>query len=53
MTAVPGSAPFGGFSTGSVDPGQTVRIHAPKAAGKYDFYCSFHQFMTGILVVSG
>lgn len=53
MTAVPASAPFGAFNTGSVDPGQTVRIDAPKAAGKYDFYCSIHPFMRGVLVVSG
>ncbi len=53
MTAVPGSVPFGGFNTGAVDSGQTGRIHAPKAAGTYDFCCAYHQFMRGVLVVTG
>lgn len=52
MTAVPGSMPFGGFDTGYVDPGRTVRIRAPRTPGTYDFYCSIHHFMTGELVVS-
>ena len=53
MTAVPGSVPFGDFSTGPVDLGQTVRLRAPKEPGRYDFYCSIHKFMKGVLVVSG
>jgi len=53
MTALPGSVPFGGFNTGLIEPGATVRIHAPKAAGSYDFYCKIHHFMRGVLVVSG
>lgn len=53
MTAVPGSVPLGGFNTGSINPGQTVVIHAPKAPGSYQFYCSIHLFMKGVLVVSG
>ncbi|MGH9089659.1 MAG: cupredoxin domain-containing protein [Acidimicrobiales bacterium] len=53
LTAVPGSTPFGNFDTSNVDPGHTVRIQAPKTPGTYDFYCSFHHFMRGELVVSG
>jgi plastocyanin len=51
MTAIPGSAPDGDFNTGYIDPGATVHIHAPKAPGTYDFYCSIHNFMKGVLVV--
>lgn len=52
MTAVPGSMPFGGFNTGYVDPGKTVDIRAPRIPGTYDFYCSIHNFMKGVLVVT-
>lgn len=52
MTAVPGSTPYGDFDTGYVDPGHTVRIHAPEAPGTYNFYCSIHNFMKGVLVVT-
>lgn len=53
MTAVPGSVPFGRFDSGAIDPGRTVRFRAPKRAGSYDFYCAYHQFMRGVLVVRG
>lgn len=53
MTAVPGSLPFGKFDTGYVDPGRTVRIRAPRMPGSYAFYCSIHNFMKGVLVVTG
>ena len=52
MTAIPGSTPYGGFNTGYVDPGRTVRIHAPERPGTYAFYCSIHNFMKGVLVVT-
>ena len=52
LTAIPGSTPYGGFNTGYVDPGRTVRIHAPERPGAYAFYCSIHNFMKGVLVVT-
>lgn len=53
LSAVPGSRPFGGFDTGYVPPGATMRFRAPRSPGRYRYYCSLHQFMTGVLVVSG
>ncbi|MDA8355548.1 MAG: cupredoxin domain-containing protein [Actinomycetota bacterium] len=52
LTAIPGSTPYGGFNTGYVDPGRTVRIRAPERPGTYAFYCSIHNFMKGVLVVT-
>jgi plastocyanin len=52
MTAVPGGVPDGRFSTGYVGPGRTVRIRAPREPGGYDFYCSIHPFMKGVLIVT-
>ncbi|MGH8989113.1 MAG: cupredoxin domain-containing protein [Acidimicrobiales bacterium] len=53
MTAIPGSAPFGDFDSGYIDPGHTARFKAPKAPGTYAFYCRIHHFMRGQLVVNG
>ena len=53
MTAIPGSRPFGRFDTGYVDPGRTVRLRAPRMPGSYASYCSIHNFMKGVLVVTG
>lgn len=51
MTAIPGSIPYGGFNSGYIDPGHTVQIRAPKMPGTYEFYCSIHNFIKGVLVV--
>lgn len=52
LTAVPGSTPFGHFDTGDIDPGRTKTFRAPEHPGSYKFYCSIHNFMTGVLTVS-
>jgi len=39
------------FNTGSIAPGQELSFTAPKQAGAFPFYCKFHTFMTGMLVV--
>jgi len=38
------------FDTGSIDPGSSSMVTAPKA-GRYPFHCSIHPFMHGTLVV--
>jgi plastocyanin len=52
VTAVPGSSPFGGFDTGNVAPGQSKVVTAPHTPGTYQYFCSIHNFMTGVLIVS-
>jgi plastocyanin len=52
FTAVPGSTPFGGFDSGDIGAGQTKSVTAPMKPGKYNYYCSIHNFMTGVLTVS-
>ncbi|MGH9297393.1 MAG: cupredoxin domain-containing protein [Acidimicrobiales bacterium] len=51
LTAMPGAASNGKFNTGSVGPGQTVTMSAPTKPGKYPFFCTIHQYMTGTLTV--
>jgi plastocyanin len=38
------------FTTGPIDPGQTVSFLAP-APGSYGFHCNIHKSMTATLVV--
>src|SRR5262245_26596711 len=38
------------FDTGSIDPGSTATVNAPKP-GRYAYHCSIHPFMHGTLVV--
>jgi plastocyanin len=52
LTAMPGTTPLGTFDTGNIAPGATASIVAPKKAGSYAYYCSIHNFMTGVLTVS-
>jgi len=52
LTAMPGSHPFGRFDTGDIGTDQSVTFSAPTAAGTYDYYCSIHNFMTGVITVS-
>jgi plastocyanin len=47
LTAI-GSA----FNTGDINEGQTVDFTAPLTPGTYDYDCSIHPFMHGVLVVS-
>ena len=47
------TARSGAFDTGLIQPGQSVTIIAPSADGTYPYYCSVHQYMSGVLVVSG
>jgi plastocyanin len=42
----------GKFNSGPILPGQSRTITAPAAAGSYPFFCTIHQFMTGVLVVT-
>lgn len=53
LTAMPGSVPLGNFNTGLIQQGQTRDIDAPAKDGSYKFYCTVHNFMTGVLVVKG
>jgi len=43
----------GGFDTGDIGSGQSKTFTAPKNPGSYPYICSIHQYMSGILVVSG
>jgi plastocyanin len=47
------TATKGVFNTGDVLPGQSKTFTAPNAVGSYAYICSIHQYMSGILVVSG
>ncbi len=51
FTAVPGSTPYGNFSSGYIAPGETVTVIAPAKPGSYAFYCHIHPFMTGTMKV--
>jgi len=42
----------GKFNSGLILPGQSRTITAPSAAGSYPFFCTIHQFMTGVLAVT-
>lgn len=39
------------FDTGSIAMGQQGEITAPSKAGRYPYYCRFHEYMTGTLIV--
>jgi plastocyanin len=41
------------FDTGSLAGSKSATITAPSKAGKYTFYCKFHNYMHGTLTVSG
>jgi plastocyanin len=43
----------GKFNSGAIVPGQSRTVIAPSAAGSYPFFCMIHQYMTGVLTVSG
>ncbi len=51
FTAVPGTRPYGNFTSGDIAPGKTVTVIAPRRPGSYAFYCHIHPFMTGTLNV--
>lgn len=53
FTALPHSSPFGAFDTGTINPGQTVTITAPRKPGTFGYLCTLHPFMTGALTVAG
>jgi plastocyanin len=40
------------FNTGDISPGQTKTFKAPTKPGRYPYFCTIHQFMTGTLIVS-
>jgi plastocyanin len=52
MTAHTLSANDGAFDSGTIQPGQTVRVTVHKA-GTFPYHCEFHAFMTGTLKVVG
>ncbi len=47
------TATKGGFSTGTIEAGQSKTFTAPNTAGSYPYICSIHQYMSGTLTVSG
>lgn len=49
-TAHTATARSGAFDTGTLGPGQSVRLHL-NAPGIYTYYCQFHAFMTGTIRV--
>lgn len=51
LTAVPGSVPFGNFDTGDIAPSHTATLMAPDKPGTYQYFCSIHNFMTGVITV--
>lgn len=50
-TAHTATANGGEFDSDSVAGGEEGALTAPDEAGEYDFYCKFHPFMKGTLVV--
>jgi plastocyanin len=46
------STPAGAFDTGDIAGGASASFTAPTKAGTYDYMCSIHQFMRGVLTVS-
>lgn len=42
----------GSFASGAQSTGATFEV-APAAAGTYEFFCEFHQSMTGTITVTG
>jgi plastocyanin len=47
------TATKGAFDTGQIPAGQSKTFTAPSAPGTYPYICSIHQYMSGVLVVSG
>ena len=39
------------FDTGTIAIGQEGKITAPSKPGSYPYYCIFHEYMTGTLIV--
>lgn len=52
MTAHTATTVKRGFDTGTVNPGQSVTVTL-SAPGTYTYYCEFHAFMRGTVVVRG
>jgi plastocyanin len=52
LTATPGSSPLGHFDTSDIAPGGSATFVAPSGAGAYQYQCSIHTFMTGVMTVS-
>jgi plastocyanin len=46
------STTSGAFDTGTINQGQTVTVKAPTKPGTYNYLCTIHPFMTGVLTVS-
>jgi plastocyanin len=45
------TATGGQFNTGRIAHDKSKKFKAPKKRGRYDYICSIHQFMTGVIVV--
>lgn len=39
------------FDTGSIAMGEQGEITAPRRSGSYPYYCRFHEYMSGTLIV--
>lgn len=50
-TAHTATASDNSFDSGSIAAGEAGSVTAPDAAGEYPFFCAFHPFMKGTLVV--
>ena len=50
QTAHTATATGSAFDTGTLKPGQRSSVHLDKA-GTYTYYCQFHAFMRGTIVV--
>lgn len=50
-TAHTATAADNSFNTGSIQGGESGTAAAPDAPGEYPFFCSFHPFMKGTVVV--
>ena len=51
-TAHTATATDNSFNTDSIQAGESGTATAPDAPGEYPFFCSFHPFMKGTVVVS-
>jgi plastocyanin len=49
-TAHTATSTSGTFDTGTLHPGQSTNVVLSKP-GKYTFYCQFHAFMRGVIIV--
>lgn len=52
LTATPGSSPHASFNTGDIPPGSSKYLTAPNVTGTYQYLCSIHNFMTGLITVT-